>query len=112
MLVARIGYNWFELPPRLNVECSTKVRESTQQAIEKAAGNPIYIFENSLGFQPVTGYYFTRETGEILTMEYGEVDSSAYYLIHPGLYDPRPFEKVMDVKIRWECGELIFGKLK
>ncbi len=112
LLVARTGYNWFVLPTRVDVECSTHVRATTHEAIQKAAGQPIYIYKNSLGFQPITGYYFTRETGRILTREYGNIDPGAYYLIHPRNYDARPFEKIMDVKIKWECGELVFGKLK
>ncbi len=112
LLVARIGFNWFVLPSRLTVECSTNVRASTLEAVEKAAGQPIYIYKNSLGFQPMTGYYFSRETGRILTRQHEGIDSAAYYLIDPTLYDPRPFDKIMNVKIKWECGELIFGKLK
>ena len=109
LLVARIGYNFFILPSRVKIECSTQVRKTTHEAIRVADGKPIYIYKNSLGFQPMTGYYFTRETEAILEKKHGdEIEENAFYLVHPGAYDASIFKKYGEVKIKWECGELWF----
>ena len=106
LLAARIGYDYFILPSRVKVECSTQVRESSKKAVEMAAGEPIYIYKNSLGFQPMTGYYFTRETGKILEKKFGELKWETFYLVHPGNYDARIFKKYEEIKIKWECGNV------
>ena len=110
LLTTRISYNFFILPSRLKIECSTLVRQTTLQAAKMANEHPIYIYKNSLGFQPLTGYYFTRETGHILKKDFGEIKKDAFYLVHPGNYDASIFKKYGEVKIKWKCGTLWFMK--
>lgn len=112
MLVARMAFNWFVLPTRLDVDCQTQVRQTSLDAVKLAAGRPIHIYKNSLGFQPVTGYYFTRETGQILRKQHaGDFDRNACYLMDTTVYT-RPHETLSKVKILWECGELELVKIK
>ena len=111
LLVTRTGYNFFILPSRVKIECSTLVRQSSQEVVEIANGQPIYIYKNSLGFQPMTGYYFTRETGKILHRHDGNAEVGAFYILEPRYYDPEIFSNLNKVKIKWECRDLIFGQL-
>lgn len=112
LLVARLGFDWFVLPSRLNIECSTQVRKTTLEAVQKLEGRPIFIYKGSLGFQPVTGYYLTRETGRILYRKYENFDPDALYIAHTGLYHRGLFEKTDQITILWECDELIIARLK
>lgn len=111
MLVARIGFNWFVLPVRLGVDCNTAVRQSAMEAVRLAEGRPIHVYKNSLAFQPVTGYYFTRETGKVLRSQYEVFDKEACYLMDTTLYG-RPHKTLSKVKILWKCGELCFVEIK
>jgi 4-amino-4-deoxy-L-arabinose transferase-like glycosyltransferase len=110
LLTARIGYNFFILPSRLKIECSTEVRESSHKAVELAGEKPIYIYKNSLGFQPMTGYYFTRETGKILRKHYDKTEAGAFYIVLPNFYDRTVFDNLMKLKIKWQCRDIIFGQ--
>lgn len=112
MLVARLGFDWFILPSRARVECSTQVRETTLEAVKNLHGRPLYIYKNSLGFQPVTGYYFTRETGRILRNLNENFDTSALYIVHTGLFDQSQFEEISNITIIWQCNELMIGRIK
>ncbi len=111
LLTARIGYNMFILPSRLEIECSTQVRSSSGKAVEIANGKPIYIYKNSIGFQPATGYYFTRETNNILRKKYDNNIGDSFYLVNPEIYGAHIFKKYSEVKIKWKCGEIwLMGK--
>lgn len=110
LLTARIGYNLFILPSRLKIECSTEVRDTSHKAVELAGGKPIYIFKNSLGFQPMTGYYFTRETGKILRKRHSKTEPGAFYIVLPNFYDRTIFDNLMKLKIKWQCRDIIFGQ--
>jgi 4-amino-4-deoxy-L-arabinose transferase-like glycosyltransferase len=112
LLVARIGFNWFVVPTRIGVDFNNVVRKTTLQATGKMQGRPIYIYKNSLGFQPVTGYYFTRETGQIMRKQFaGDFDKTAFYLMDTTQYT-RQHETVAKVRIQWKKGELAVVKIK
>lgn len=114
MLVARMGLNWFVLPTRPAVECSTKVRETTLEAVKKLGGAPLKIYKNSLGEEPATGYYYTRETGQVLRREHGGTHSGEHLLIDLTAYKyPKDsFTWLMPVRVRWNCGQLSLVKKK
>ena len=112
LLVARLGFDWFVLPSRLNIECSTQVRQTTIEAVKKLEGRPVYIYKHSLGFQPVTGYYFTRETSRILKKQHENFDKNALYIVHTGLYNKNLFEKTGEITVLWECGTLVTGRIR
>ncbi len=112
LLTARIGFNWFILPTRLDVECSTEVRRTTLEAVKKLEGKPLHIYKHSLGLQPVTGYYFTRETGRILQIRHEHFDKNALYLVNAPNYGPEKFDVITNVTIHWKCSELQIAKLK
>lgn len=111
LLTVRLAFDFFILPTRINVECSTEVRRTTQEAVDFAGETPVYIYKGSLGFQPLTGYYFTRKTGKILEITGQDEIGDSYYLVHPGNYNARIFKKHKTVKINWKCSDLwLMGK--
>ncbi len=112
LLVARVGYNWFVLPSRLKIECSTKVRETVLAAAPKVKGQTLYSLEYSLGLQPVTAFYFTRETGQPILAKFKNFDRNALYLINPRAYPAADFEEVARFTTKWECRELVVGRVR
>jgi 4-amino-4-deoxy-L-arabinose transferase-like glycosyltransferase len=112
LLTARIGFNWFILPSRLDVECSTEVRRTTLEAVKILDGRPLRAYENSLGQQPVTGYYFTRETGQILRAQFDNFDKNSLYIVNISHYGPWDFDIITNVTIQWKCSELQIARIK
>jgi hypothetical protein len=112
LLVSRIGFNWFVLPSRLGVECSTLVRQTTSDAIPKLSGEPLYVWSKHYWLQPITGYYFTRETGQILRRTSDNFQKGRYYLVWPDGLPPTDFEEIARVTVKWGCGEMIVVRLK
>lgn len=80
LLVIRIGFNWFVLPSRLDVEWSTQMKKSSIEIGRKF--QPLYGYKSSVGWQPANAFYLTRETDNILKSHYENFDTCAYYLIH------------------------------
>jgi len=111
MLVARMAFNWFILPVRLEIDCNTQVRQTTLDAVQKLEGRPLFIYEESLGHEPVTGYYFTRETDQILRQKQADFDTSACYLLDSYRYEIR-YKQLAKVKTLWQCRDLEVVKIK
>ena len=111
LLVVRMGFDWFLIPNRLQIDCATEVRTTTIEAAKLAGDHPVYILENSLGFQPITGFYFSRETGKIVRSKYKNFDLDARYIIKPGVYSESGYTELAKFRIKWECGELAFGPI-
>jgi len=112
MLMARMGFNWFILPTRPAVECSTKVRDTTLEAIEKLNGEPVDIYKFSVAEEPLTGYLFAREQRRILRREHENFESGKYYLIRHGVYSFKEFELVHEMYLKQDCGKLLLMKKK
>jgi 4-amino-4-deoxy-L-arabinose transferase-like glycosyltransferase len=111
MLVARMAFNWFILPTRLEVDCNTQVRQTTLDAVQKLEGHPLFIYKESLGHEPVTGYYFTRETGQVLRPKQEDFDMNAYYILDRYRYKIK-YRQIAKVKTLWQCRELEIVKIK
>jgi hypothetical protein len=112
LLVARIGFNWLVLPNRLKIECSTLVRQTTSDAIPKLSGEPLYVWSKHYWLQPITGYYFTSETGQILRRTSGDFQKGRYYLVWPDGLPTTDFEEIARITVKWECGEMILIRVK
>jgi hypothetical protein len=112
LLTARVGFNWLVLPTRLEVECSTKVRDSTLDLVDKFRQNPIFIYKSSLGFQPVTGYYFTRETNEILHRKYEDFKKNELCLKDFSTFSGKGNTVLDSITVQWECGKLYLVKCR
>ncbi len=112
LLTVRLGFDWFVLPSRIKVECSTQARETMLQTVKQLQGRPLYIYKGSLGLQPVTAYYYTRETGRILQIQHENFDTSAYYIVNTDFFDPNLFEEKGQITVIWQCDKLMIGKVK
>ncbi|TAK35547.1 MAG: hypothetical protein EPO28_14550 [Saprospiraceae bacterium] len=111
LLVVRMGFNWFQIPNRQQLDCATGARTTAIEAAKLTNGKPLYILEYSLGLQPITAFYFTRETGQILRPRYENFDTSAYYIINPDAYPKSGYREIARFGIKWECSELVLGKI-
>lgn len=111
MLLVRLGYDLFLLPERNRVMCATTMREQTIAAAKLTEGKPVYALEYSLGFQPASGYYFTRETKRPLSVKFENFDTSALYIINPMTYPPNTYDTLTTFKVRWKCQDLVLGHI-
>ncbi|MEY3052396.1 MAG: hypothetical protein RLY31_2181 [Bacteroidota bacterium] len=107
LLVARLGFDWFVLPTRLSAECSTNVRSSSLRVADRLKGKTMYIYQSSLGFQPVTGYYLTRRTHAILHRKSTDFEPDSYCLRDPLSYGPGDLPAVDTLTIQWNCQSLL-----
>lgn len=112
LLTARVGFNWLVLPTRLKVECSTKVRASTLALADKFRQKPVFIYKSSLGFQPVTGYYFTRETNEILRRKHGDFEKEDLCIKDFSTFSGKGNTVLDSVIVQWECRKLYLVKCR
>lgn len=111
LLIARLAFDWFILPHRLEIDCNTKVRQTTLDAVKKLEGRPIYIYKESLGIEPTTGYYFTRETNQILRRKKEDFDLEARYILNAYAYPVR-YKQIAIIKTLWQCDDLDVVKIK
>ncbi len=111
LLIIRIGFNWFILPNRMEIEWSTQVRTSSIEVGQKF--HPIYSYKGSFGLQPANGFYLTRESGNILFRETEKLKPGAFYLINPIYYkEELDYDKVGELKLMYQKTILDVGKVK
>ncbi|MGB3800522.1 MAG: hypothetical protein WA952_11975, partial [Lewinella sp.] len=92
LLVLRIGFNWFVLPPRAaSDERGIAVRESAERVVERAGEQGLGIYRFSL-IEPATGWYLTHARGEIIRREYGSYDPERWYIGNPIQYPDMAIE--------------------
>ncbi|MBI1228250.1 MAG: glycosyl transferase [Bacteroidetes bacterium] len=111
MLVGRMAFNWFVMPTRLEIDCQNLVRQTTLDAAQKLEGRPLFIYEESIGLEPTTGYYFTRETHQILRREKAGFDKEARYILDVYRY-PVKYSQIAKIKTLWQCEDKSVVKLK
>ncbi|RMG83327.1 MAG: hypothetical protein D6714_09925 [Bacteroidetes bacterium] len=110
LLVLRIGFNWFVLPNRLKIEWSTQVRNSSIQIARQF--QPLYIYKNSLGFEPANGFYLTRESNRIIRRQFENFDTAGWYIIHKNYEHHLQFKESARLKVMYEQGFRYVGKIK
>ncbi len=111
LITIRLGFDWFVLPERQKGKCSTQVKTSTLEMAEQFRDKELRSLEYSLGFQPITGYYYTRETGKILKPEFSLPDSAVLYILNPQTYPPDTYKELGRLRIKWECKELVIAEI-
>lgn len=89
LVVGRIGFDWFVLPPREKrrlpfVEDAIRVGKATK-------GHPLYVYQDTPVFDGTT-FYIARERGEVLKFHRGVVDSESYYLVTSGHLEGRDYD--------------------
>lgn len=110
LLIVRIGFNWFVLPSRLQVEWSTVVRTSVQEAATHLDEKPLYVYKYHFGLRPAEGFYLTKAKGNILEKHFENFDTTANYIVFPP--HKIPLEKVTEFQTRNNKETMFIGKLK
>ena len=83
LLVLRIGFNWFVLPPRAaGDERGLAVRETAYRALADRTDDEVAILGYTL-IEPATGYYLTEARGAVIPRVYEGFDSTTYYVVSP-----------------------------
>lgn len=80
LLLARISFNLYNLPARLNSYPDKQYKEGEINAAKITKGNPLFIYKDT----PINhdaSFYITRERNELLTRSESLNNPNAYYLV-------------------------------
>lgn len=99
LLVLRIGFNWFVLPPR--IEYLNKYKDGAIEAARLSEGHDLFVFGNS-PIQDATTFYIERHRGEILYRKYEDYNSHDLYISRKNPVDIDDYETLYDFYIEWE----------
>lgn len=84
LLLLRIGFNLFVLPPRAALdERGIAVRESARRVIAVHEQDTIAIYGHTL-IEPATGYYLTQARGRIIPRQLEGFDGETLYILSNG----------------------------
>jgi len=83
LLLLRIGFNLFVLPPRAaGDERGILVRNTAYSVMEGRAQDSVAIFGHTL-IEPATGYYLTKARGRVVRRQFEGFDRETFYLVSP-----------------------------
>ncbi len=81
LLVLRLVFNFFVLPPRAaGDERGLAVRNSAYAVVERSAADSLYIYGYTL-IEPATGFYLTRARGRIVQRHFDGFDNTSRYIV-------------------------------
>lgn len=81
LLILRIGFNFFVLPPRAaGDERGIAVRETAYEVMAGHAQDSVAIFGFTL-IEPATGYYLTQARGSVIPRKWESFDRSTRYIV-------------------------------
>jgi len=84
LLLLRIGFNFFVLPPRAaGDERGIAVKESAYQVLEGHASDSVAIYGHTL-IEPATGYYLTEARGHVVRRQLEGFDAETLYILSAG----------------------------
>lgn len=110
LLLFRFWFDLFILPHRLHIVWNNHCRSTILRAARNLPPNPLLLYRESLGLQPATGFYFTRETGRILRKVQHRPQPDTLLIINPGY--GIPFEKVDSFHTNFDRQPLFIGTFK
>ncbi|OAV43032.1 glycosyltransferase family 39 protein [Lewinella sp. 4G2] len=100
LLIARVAFNFFVLPPRAaGDERGIAVRKTAVAAMETTKEDQVAIYGYSL-IEPATGYYLTQARGAIIPRIWEGFDDKTLYLTSPWQYPDIKVEAVDSVYLR------------
>ena len=100
LLLLRIGFNWFVLPPRAaGDERGLAVRQTAYDALEPHADDAVAIFGFTL-IEPATGYYLSLARGGVVPRVYEGFDRETYYVVSPLEYPGLQVEATDSIYLR------------
>lgn len=81
LLLLRIGFNFFVLPPRAaGDERGIAVKETAYAAMENHARDSVAIFGFTL-IEPATGFYLTQARGHVVPRKWNNFDRETFYIV-------------------------------
>ncbi|MEM9527697.1 MAG: hypothetical protein AAGA31_13875 [Bacteroidota bacterium] len=100
LLILRIGFNLFVLPPRAaGDERGIAVRDSAVRIMEDHRQDSVAIYGWSL-IEPATGYYLTRARGHVVPRQWANFDRETVYLLSPLQYPELEVEATDSLYLR------------
>ena len=109
MLMLRIGFDWFIIPPRYNDFQEHK--EMSLNAAKVTGDKPLYIFRDS-ETEHATSFYITLGKMQLLKHRYEGFDTTYYYYLDPRLLPEDAYETVYDFNLYRHDQPMKIVKLK
>ncbi|TXB67892.1 glycosyl transferase [Phaeodactylibacter luteus] len=91
LLAVRLAFNWFVLPDRDANDFGNDARLDAIRVARAYEGKDLRMFAQS-EWQPMTSFQMTLERGAVIPVDYGPIDTSAYYVIDPQAYPSLEYE--------------------
>ncbi|MBN1340412.1 MAG: glycosyltransferase family 39 protein [Bacteroidales bacterium] len=109
LLVLRIGFNWFVIPPR--IEFLEKYKNGALEVARISKGQNLYLFRNS-PIQDAATFYIESERGEILYRKHDDFKSEDLYITRRNPGDISDYEVLYDFNIEWEDTPMSLIRIK
>ncbi|HLO90093.1 MAG TPA: hypothetical protein VK172_02905 [Lentimicrobium sp.] len=109
MLIIRIGFDWFIIPPRFNDFQEHKV--GALEAAKVTGNEKLYIFKDS-ETEHATSFYITLGKMQLLTHKYQDFNTTDFYYLDPRLLPDSAYTTVYDFKLYRHDQPLKIVKLK
>lgn len=86
LLLLRIGFNFFVLPPRAAGDWrGIAVKETAYKAMDNHSQDSVAIFGYTL-IEPATGFYLTKARGNVVPRKWSNFDDETFYIVSPLQY--------------------------
>ncbi len=86
LLILRIGFDWFVLPPRVAGDArGLEVRASARSVVESTRHRELLIYRHTL-IEPATGWYLSTARGGVVPRRFGSFPAEAAYVVNPDQY--------------------------
>lgn len=109
MLILRIGFDWFIIPPRYNEFQEHK--EGALNAAHVTGNGKLFIYKNS-ETEHATSFYITLGKMQLLTHKYEGFNTTDYYYLDPRLLPDSAYTTIYDFKLFRHDQPLKIVKLK
>ncbi len=109
MLVLRIGFDWFIIPPRY--QDFQEHKEGALKAAEVTGNSKLYIYKNS-ETEHATSFYITLGKMQLLTFKHDNFNTTDYYYLDPRLLPEDKYETIYDFKLYRHDQPIKIVKLK
>lgn len=111
LLVLRIVFNFFVLPPRAAGDVrGLAVRESAERLVARTAGDSLYVYGFTL-IEPATGFYLSRARGRFVRRRFEGFDSTSHYIVSPLQYPELAVHAVDSLYLRHLNRQYPVGRL-
>jgi 4-amino-4-deoxy-L-arabinose transferase-like glycosyltransferase len=109
MLMLRIGFDWFIIPPRYNDFQEHKI--GALSAAKATDNEKLFIYKDS-ETEHATSFYITLGKMEILRHKYKDFDTTSYYYLDPRLLPEEDYTTIYDFKLYRHDQPIKIVKLK